>query len=76
MSKLDFQKEKNKNIRIWMLISFVFTYFTGEYAITHIITSELSNSTVMSLVFSIICFISMIILTIKHNQNAKAMRSL
>jgi len=76
MSQLDFKKEKNKSIRMWMIISFVFTYFTGDYAISNMITSGLSLSTLISLAFSIIFFISVIILTVKHNQNAKAMRSL
>ncbi len=66
-------KEKNKTIRMWIVICFILVYITGEYTIRHMIQVGFNLATLVSLTFLTLFLISAIILTIKHNRNANKM---
>ncbi len=73
MSKIIVLKEKNKTIRMWIVICFVLVYITGEYTIRHMLQVGFNLATLVSLTFFTLFLISAIILTIKHNKNTKEM---
>jgi len=73
MNKILALKEKNKTIRMWIVICFVLVYFTGEYTIRHMLLVGFNLATLISSIFLSIFLILAIILTIKHNHNAQRM---
>jgi len=73
MSKILALKEKNKTIRMWIIICFILVYITGEYTIRHMILIGFNLATLVSSILLALFLILAIFFTIKHNQNAKKM---